>query len=75
MWVDVQEHDNSIGGQYVPVEVTGRNDVQTGGIYMIRPGYSHRLQIDLEHEAGAKLGIYTVTEVRFGLFHSHCNNL
>ena len=64
MNVDILEPSSS--GQYLPVEVTARRDVQTGGIYQIRPGYAHRIHISLEHEAGAKLGIYTVTQARLG---------
>jgi hypothetical protein len=68
MWVDILEPNSS--AQYVPVDVVARTEVQTGGIYLIKPGYSHRLHIEIEHEAGAKLGIYKVVEARMGLYMS-----
>ena len=64
MTVDILEPNNA--GQYLPVEVNSRDDVLTGGVYMIRPGYAHRISVALEHEAGAKLGIYKVTQARLG---------
>ena len=67
MWVDILEPNQQ--SQYVPVECTPRKDIKgggTGGVYIIRPRYAHRLVIDIDQEGGADLRIRKINSVLFG---------
>lgn len=43
LWVEIHELNDQ--GEYCPVEVVTRPDVQTGGIYQLRQGQQRRMQV------------------------------
>lgn len=52
LWVDVQELTEA--GEYAGVEVSGRGDVLTGGVYQLRQGQQRRVQVRVRpvHQSG-----------------------
>ncbi|XP_037926224.1 kinesin-like protein KIF13B isoform X3 [Hermetia illucens] len=43
LWVEIHELNDN--GDYVPVEVSNRNEVLTGGVYQLRQGQQRRIQV------------------------------
>ncbi|XP_071054782.1 kinesin-like protein KIF13A isoform X3 [Onthophagus taurus] len=43
LWVEIQELNDI--GEYVPVEVSNKGDVLTGGVYQLRQGQQRRIQV------------------------------
>ncbi|XP_077188083.1 kinesin-like protein KIF13B isoform X2 [Paroedura picta] len=46
LWVQILELNEN--GEYCPVEVLPAKDVQTGGIFQLRQGQSHRIQVEVK---------------------------
>ncbi|XP_044306275.1 kinesin-like protein KIF13B isoform X2 [Varanus komodoensis] len=46
LWVQILELNEN--GEYCPVEVIPAKDVQTGGIFQLRQGQSHRIQVEVK---------------------------
>ncbi len=52
MWVEIQELNDA--GDYSPVEVIPRADIQTGGVYQLRQGQQRRVLVEVRpvHNSG-----------------------
>ncbi|XP_026527228.1 kinesin-like protein KIF13B [Notechis scutatus] len=46
LWVQILELNEN--GEYCPVEVTPAKDVHSGGIFQLRQGQSHRIQVEVK---------------------------
>lgn len=52
LWVEIQELNDA--GDYAPVEVLPRTDIQTGGVYQLRQGQQRRVLVEVRpvHNSG-----------------------
>lgn len=65
LWVDIMELNDM--GEYYPVEMQGKQDVMTGGIFMIKQGQSRRVRVTVTQlTPNSSLKMDCITSVAIG---------
>eukprot|EP00731_Ephydatia_muelleri_P010946 Em0005g1532a len=68
VWVDIMELNDM--GEYYPVEMQGKQDVMTGGIFMIKQGQSRRVRVTVtQATTGSRLKMDCITSIAIGSIH------